>query len=231
MRDSRHIINILEDLKTPSNSTLVTIDVKALYLNIPHREGIKAVLDRLYHNNADSEDIQIPTGTMKDLLNIVLTKNYFQFTDELHHQVQGTAMGTKMAPAYANIFMAELEEKLLDNYPTQPIIWKRYIDDIFCLWRGRREDVSKFVEYLNRAHPSIKFTYECSSTSKDFLDLTIYKGNRYQAHSTLEIKPHFKKKNKFQYLHYIHFCTPTQYIFQPNQRRTHPTYPTLKSML
>ncbi len=28
----------------------------------------------------------------------------------MYHQVQGTAMGTKMAQAYANIFMAELEE-------------------------------------------------------------------------------------------------------------------------
>jgi hypothetical protein len=55
---------------------------------------------------------------MKDLLNIVLTKNYFQFADKMFHQVQGTAMGTKMAPSYANLFMAELEEKLLENYHT-----------------------------------------------------------------------------------------------------------------
>ncbi len=47
----------------------------------------------------------------------------------MYHQVQGTAMGTKMAPAYANLFMAELEERLLDNYHIKPIIWKRYIDD------------------------------------------------------------------------------------------------------
>ena len=42
-------------------------------------------------------------------------------------------MGTKMAPAYANLFMAELEEGLLENYPTQPILWKRYIDDVLSL--------------------------------------------------------------------------------------------------
>ena len=147
----------------------------------------------LYYNNKDSHLIPIPTGTMKDLLKIVLTQNYFQFSHEMFHQIQGTAMGTKMAPAYANIFMAELENKLLCNYPIQPIVWKRYIDDVFCIWPGNKEDLDKFIRYLNRSHPSIKFTYECSNHTVDFLDLTIFKGERYKHNYTLDIKPFFKK--------------------------------------
>ena len=202
VKDSGHMINIIENTRIPANCTMATIDVKSLYLNIPHEEGIKAVLNRLYHNNKDREDVPIPPETMKDLLSIVLTKNYFQFADQMYHQIQGTAMGTKMAPAYANIFMAELEEKLLNNYHTKPIVWKRYIDDILCIWPGSQEDFSQFVEYLNESHSTIKFTYECSQHSVDFLDLTIYKGERYSTTNILDIKPFFKKTNKFQYLEY-----------------------------
>ena len=144
----------------------------------------------------------MPPGTMSDLLKIVLTKNYFQFADSMYHQIQGTAMGTKMAPAYANIFLAELEEKLLENYPTKPILWKRYIDDVLCIWPGKQEDLDTFIKYLNRSHPTIKFTYESSTTSVDFLDITIYKGDRYISQNKLDIKPYFKKTNKFQYLEY-----------------------------
>ena len=111
-------------------------------------------------------------------------------------------MGAKMAPAYANIFMAELEEKLLDNYVTKPILWKRYIDDILCIWPGLQSDFKQFIDYLNKAHPTIKFTYKSSYNSIDFLDITIYKGDRYRSNHTLDIKPHFKKTNKFQYLEY-----------------------------
>jgi len=202
VKDSGHMINLLESTTVPDNCTIATIDVKSLYLNIPHKDGIKAVLNRLYHNNTDSDSVAIPPGTMTDLLNIVLTKNYFQFADQMYHQVQGTAMGTKMAPAYANIFMAELEEKLLQNYPTQPVIWKRYIDDILCIWPGDQDNLTTFIDYLNDSHPTIKFTYEASPTSVDFLDLTIYKGDRYRGTGILDIKPFFKKTNKFQYLHY-----------------------------
>ncbi len=202
VKDSGHMINILETTKIPPNCTIATIDVKSLYLNIPHKEGIQAVLNRLYKEDEDPDSVTIPKGTMKDLLNIVLTKNYFQFADQMYHQIQGTAMGTKMAPAYANIFMAELEDKLLDNYHKKPIIWKRYIDDVLCIWPGDQADFSNFVNYLNESHQTIKFTYECSQTSVDFLDLTIYKGERYKNDNILDIKPFFKKTNKFQYLQY-----------------------------
>ena len=70
---------------------------------------------------------------MRDLLNIVLTKNYFQFAGQMFRQFRGCAMGMKTAPAYANLFMAELEEKLLSYLPTPPLLWKRFIDDILCI--------------------------------------------------------------------------------------------------
>ena len=196
IRDSGHLINILQKTVIPTNSILATIDVKALYLNIPHNEGIQAVKNRLYYNNRESDDISIPCGTMSDLLHIVLTKNYFQFADSMYHQVQGTAMGTKMAPSYANLFMAELEE-----YSTGPILWKRYIDDILCIWPGSQQSLDTFIEYLNKSRPTIKFTYESSPHSVDYLDITIYKGDRYRATGVLDFKPFFKT-NKFQYLEY-----------------------------
>ena len=202
IKDSGHMIRLIENLTLPSNCILATIDVKALYLNIPHEEGIKAALNRLYYKNPNVEEVSIPPGTMSDLLKIVLTKNYFQFSDKMYHQIQGTAMGTKMAPAYANLFMAELEETLLDNYPTDPMVWKRYIDDVFCIWPGTKDDLKKFIDYLNRAHHTIKFTYESSETSIDFLDITVYKGEKYARESKLDIKPYFKPTNKFQYLQY-----------------------------
>ncbi len=111
-------------------------------------------------------------------------------------------MGTRMAPAYANIFMAELEEKLLINYHKKPLLWKRYIDDILCIWPGPPQELDLFIQYLNQSHPTIKFTHERSTNSIDFLDLTIYKGRRHATSLILDMKPFFKATNKFQYLEY-----------------------------
>ena len=202
LKDSGHLISMLENTPIPEPCTLATIDVKSLYLNIPHEEGIHAVLSRLYNTPEMTDKMTLPPNTMADLLRIVLEHNYFQFTDKMYHQIQGTAMGTKMAPSYANIFMAELEETLLKNYPKQPLLWKRYIDDVLCIWPGPQQELTCFIHYLNEAHPTIKFTHESSTHSVDFLDVTIYKGPRYTTSNTLDIKPFFKKTNKFQYLQF-----------------------------
>ena len=54
-------------------------------------------------------------------------------------------MGTRMAPCYANIFMAELEENFLSGYPYKPLANYRYIDDIFIIWsHGITVDVESF---------------------------------------------------------------------------------------
>ena len=44
---------------------------------------------------------------------LVLEKNVFEFNSECFLQTSGTAIGTKMAPAYANIAMSIFERKLL----------------------------------------------------------------------------------------------------------------------
>ena len=65
----------------------------------------------------------------------------FSFDGQIYEQIQGTVMGTKMAPSYANLFMDRFERAFLAQEPIQPLIWKRYIDDILCIWTGTRSEL------------------------------------------------------------------------------------------
>ena len=53
-------------------------------------------------------------------------------------------MGAKMAVAFANIFMSEVETEILKASDTKPLQWKRYIDDVF-LYGVVREIKSSFL--------------------------------------------------------------------------------------
>ena len=69
-------------------------------------------------------------------------------------------MGTKMAPPYANIFMANLEKELA-NAATQHIpMWKRFIDGIFFIWTRSMDSLVEFQRTANTLHTSINFTFE-----------------------------------------------------------------------
>ena len=80
------------------------------------------------------------------MLSLILKENSFQFNGKNYLQIHGTAMGTKMAVAFANIFMANIETQILSNSVAKPTIWKRYIDDIFSLWDVSKPDIDKFIE-------------------------------------------------------------------------------------
>ena len=105
--------------------------------------------------------IYILLQVITSLLELILKLNNFTFNDKFYLQTMGCAMGTKCAPAYANLFMGQFEEKLL-----LPIIghlskmYLRFIDDIFILWSGSEDQLKEFISLINSLHPSIKSDFK-----------------------------------------------------------------------
>ena len=82
-------------------------------------------------------------------------------------------MGSPVSPILANLFMEELERRIMSSYEDAPRIWFRYVDDTFVIME--RNKVEEFTAYLNRFHPSIKFTAERESSEGTigFLDCLV----------------------------------------------------------
>ena len=98
-------------------------------------------------------------------------------------------MGTTVAPNYANLFMDRFETDALKNWDRQPLIWLRFIDDIFMIWNHGEQELKKFLEYLNNIHDKIKFTHEFSKESINFLDTTVKIDTTRELYTTLNEKP------------------------------------------
>ena len=100
----------------------------------------------------------ISSDTLCDLAEVVL-KNMFKKTSK---QKRGTAIGTKFAPPYSILFMAELEEEILQKAEFKPYLRWRYIDDVFFLWQHGEEKLKSFIDNIKKMHPTIKFTADWS---------------------------------------------------------------------
>ncbi len=153
----------------PPGCILVSLDVSSLYTNIPHDEGMAACRRALETRPSPAP----PTPYLLRMMEMILTLNNFSFNGENYIQVQGTAMGTRMAPSYANLFMAELEANLLAWTPRTPSVWWRYIDDIFAIWEHGQETLDIFLGQINEFHDTIQFTAEYSTERITFLDTTV----------------------------------------------------------
>ena len=61
----------------------------------------------------------------------MLTLNAFSFNGAFYRQAAGVAMGSKMGPNYACLFVGYMEEAILSQYTRFiPQLHKRYIDDV-----------------------------------------------------------------------------------------------------
>ena len=65
---------------------------------------------------------------------------HFTFINETYIQVDSVAMGSPFGPVLANIFMIELETTVIPNLSNKVKLWKRFVDDIYCLARSEYID-------------------------------------------------------------------------------------------
>ena len=176
------------------------MDVTSLYTNILQEEGIMTICHA--YDTFYTATLPIPTHYLREMLRLILQENSFQFNGKDFLQTHGTAMGTKTAVSFANIFMAKIETAIIDQHSTRPLLWKRYIDDVFSLWDTNREEINNFIEHANNYHPTIKFTADISDKEIIFLDTCIYKGARFEKESILDMCTYFKPTETFRHTHF-----------------------------
>ena len=210
LKNTTELINDFKNLQLEPETILVTVDVKSLYTCIPHTDGIDACREALYSTKEDNPN-RPDADVLICLLEVVLRNSTFEFNNEYYKQIQGTAMGTKLALAYANLFMGKLEHSILSQATLKPLFYKRYIDDILILWPHSKSELDQFLLHMNSFHHSIKFTSEYSFDEITFLDVVIYKGPNFRITKKLDFKTFIKLTNKQAYIHAKSFHPPGVY--------------------
>ena len=167
VRDSLHVIAIIEDTFLNDSSLLVTLDIVSLYTNIPTENGIAAVAKAFQRY----PDRRRPDLTLLTMLRIILTHNAFLFRGEQFLQTQGTAMGCAFGSSYANIFLSDWEDVIFAHH--RPPVWLRYIDDIFIVWDFPSSELTNFCNFINSIYDTIKVEMQSDEQSIRFLDLVI----------------------------------------------------------
>ncbi|XP_069495705.1 uncharacterized protein [Ambystoma mexicanum] len=174
IRDSTHILQSLQDIIWEPDYLLATIDVVALYTNINHDLALQTI-DYVFRNTSASYSDHV--SMLKQFLQFVLGNNMFIFNDQFYLQVRGVAMGAKFAPSLANLFMSFYEETHILNqvqFVSNIVMWRRYIDDIFLIWKGSEDSFTTFLGHANTNRFGIRLIGLLNSCEIDFLDLHIF---------------------------------------------------------
>ena len=193
IRDTSDYIKRMQVLgQLPERCYFATLGVSSLYTNVDIDEGLTIVEEELEKTN---QSRPMPK-TLSCLLEKVLKLNNFTLNGEHYKQIKGTAMGTN----FANVYMGRLEDKFIyqTEWANRLKFWVRFIDDIFLIWKGDKDSLINFIDYLNNVVPSIKFTHEISTISVNFLDTAVLKDEQGNINSDVYQEP----TNTHPYLHW-----------------------------
>ena len=194
--------------------------MKSLYTNIPHEEGIDAVLTYVTRYRNAMPSYAPPNHVFRNMLHLILGNSIFEFLEEIYQQISGTSMRTRMAPPYANLFMGVLEDVFRGTIPELNQFWKRFIADIFFIFVGSEQRLKDICKQMNSSHPTIKFTFEYSHERIVFLDIMVYVDSHLRLQATIFRKPthricllHFSShhplhvKRSIIYTQALRYCT------------------------
>ena len=177
----------------PANAILFTVDVANLYGNIPIKEAIDATMKLIAKHQNNIDLLGLDMKTIENLISHCLTNNYVRFGSKFYKQSEGIAMGSRVAPPLAIIFMDAIESMMPSSSDLQPAIYMRYIDDIFGIWTHGADSLDQFIDHMNSFHPSLKFTAERSDHSDNkqipFLDTLVKLEENGSLTTELYIKP------------------------------------------
>ena len=109
---------------------------------MPHKEGIEAVKQKSTKSNPG-----ICIKVILTLLKLILTLNNFVFNSINYLQKKGCAMGTKLAPSYANIFIVWFD--IFPNLTNLSNFYLHFKDDIFLIWNGTKTGFDSFLKKVN----------------------------------------------------------------------------------
>ena len=120
-----------EITKYDSSLHMASLDVEFLFTNIPLKKINNCVSDL---RNKNLYNAKLSKRDLFKLLETGINESYFIFDYLLYKQVEGGAMGSPLGPTLANAFLGYYEKESLDicSIHFKPMIYKRYVDDIFC---------------------------------------------------------------------------------------------------
>lgn len=187
---------------------LFTADVTALYPSIPWAEGIDAAVYFYgvgYHwlkTRARSMGLPPPPEKwlFKAILRLVVQRNFFHFRNTgFYHQRSGTAMGSSISVFFANAFMYTRHRSIINNPPQGLSLMVRYIDDLFFIWGGTKQDLISLIS----SDPLVEYTFqEEEDGSIPFLDIRVSRSS-----GSLKTSLYRKPTDGQQYLHF-NSCHP-----------------------
>ena len=144
LKDSQQLLQECRVKLMPKNTSIYSCDFESLYSNIISDDAIRLICEYML---TKLNSIHLNIIGFRMILVLIFNNNVFLYKNNYYKQILGIAMGCKCGPSIANLFVYILEKHWINLY--QPIVYKRFIDDIFLVTDGLLDEFIFKNQFLN----------------------------------------------------------------------------------
>lgn len=171
VQSTSNFIDKLNSFQPPDNYILASLDIVSLYPSIDTQRVLTIICDKIDHKQDLSS---LMKTTLKSALNLIINNNFFRFDNRVYLQEEGAPMGSPISGLLAEFILRPLEEDINCNFKNPPMVWWRYVDDVFIVWQHDVVLLDEFFSLINGLNPKIKFTLEKErDKTLQFLDVLL----------------------------------------------------------
>ncbi|UYV70878.1 hypothetical protein LAZ67_8000961 [Cordylochernes scorpioides] len=168
IRDIPSFVQSINSLCPVPNTVMASYDVVAMYLSLPHQ----LIISHLTKFLQDNQVYPRTAESIVALSSLCLDFTTLTFNNLLFKQIRGSPMGSPLSSPLAEIVMANIDHWVQQQIAPGIHMWRRYIDDIFCICDTGQE--ISILDSLNSYHPEISFTLELEDRSVlPYLDILV----------------------------------------------------------
>ena len=111
---------------------MVSFDITNLF--IPIQETLQLLNNIIYDHMQDIQD----TSNMMRLMNLCMDQHDCRLNERIYSMTDGVPMGSPLSCIMADVFMNELEYKIMNNdrFTNNILLSNLYVDDVLVIWKN-----------------------------------------------------------------------------------------------
>ncbi|XP_067121815.1 uncharacterized protein [Centruroides vittatus] len=169
VKNPTELIDILKQTQLTDGALITVLDFVSLYPSIRLEPCFCALRDLLLAK------CRTPTHRKQalELAHLMCYNSIFQFNNRAYIQKRGVPMGSPLSGDLCELVLRKLEENIIPQYSSNMVLYKRYVDDVFIIWKTNT-NIFDFVGRMNNNPYGLTLKIDQMSNTKiHFLDIDI----------------------------------------------------------
>ena len=147
VHNEKHFAEQIKDITLEPREYITSYYVTALFAQVQVGTTFQVVQNKWEQDQDLNPRTKLTAQHTTELLGFSLHNTYLIFKGKFYKQMGCVAIGSPVSPIIANIYMENLNKRLLEKAENSTMLWRRYVHDAFIILLTQEELLHTYQQH------------------------------------------------------------------------------------